>query len=253
MAGAAKPGFGSRWTARGAALTCLVLAACAGAKPPVIPKAPPAPMITPQPPPSSPEFNARMAKALPLPEPPNLGTMATPAAPGPVARMEPLPHPPPLDLSAAPVAEPGTPPMIAHPLPRPTAGAAPPDDTGPAADPMSPPVLAPQPGGDAGVEGSFRLLFAPGSPDLPAAAAGLLREIADSMAREPTLRLRIAAYASGDAENPVPARRLSLQRALKVREALAGEGIASLRVDIQALGLGDGSTPRDRVDLIPIR
>ena len=73
------------------------------------------------------------------------------------------------------------------------------------------------------------------------------------MGRQPGMRLKVAAYASGEVENPVPARRLSLQRALKVREALAGEGIASLRVDVLALGLTAAAPPLDRVDLIPIR
>ncbi|MEI7608912.1 MAG: OmpA family protein, partial [Rhodospirillaceae bacterium] len=107
--------------------------------------------------------------------------------------------------------------------------------------------------GDPGVADGFRLLFAPGSAELPAATSALLREIADALGREPAMRLKVLAYASGEADNPVPARRLSLQRALKVREALAGEGIASLRIDVLALGLGATAPPLDRVDLVPIR
>ncbi len=258
MARAATSGFGSGWIRWGVALACLALPGCAGDKPPVMAKAPPAPMVTPQPPPSSPEFNAATAKPLPIPVPPNLRPLATPEAPGPLDGMAPLPRPEPLELGAVPVPEPGTPAQIARPMPRPadapsrSAAAAPPPT------PAPPPATAADTAadtadiGEAGVAGGVRLLFAPGSAELPAAAAPLLRDLADTMARDPRMRLKVAAYASGEAENPVPARRLSLQRALKVREALAGEGIASLRVDVLALGLNADAPPMDRVDLIPL-
>ncbi len=252
------PGLTSRRTAWSVALACLVLTGCAEDMPPSgLPQPAPAPMVTPQSPPSSPEFNAQVAKPLPVPEPPSLRPLAAPAAPGPLTRMTPLPRPEPLVLSAMPVLEPNVPAALAKPIPRPTSP--PPSMTeAPTATPESAATTqesaAPaSASAEAGVGGGYRLLFEPGARELPAAATALLHEVAESMGREPLLRLKIAAYASGDPENPVPARRLSLQRALKVREALAGEGIVSLRVDILALGLNAPAPPNDRVDLIPVR
>jgi len=250
MAGAAQTGFGSGWIRVGVALACFALSDCAADKPSAAPKAPPAPMLTPSLPPSSPEFNASTARPLPIPEPPGLKPLPTPEAPGPLASMAPLPRPQPLDFAAEPVPEPGAPPQSAKPMPRPAGAPAPLPTTAAPSDTPPPP---PSPEDESGVADGFRLLFAPGSADLPAAAPALLREIAETMGREPALRLKVAAYASGEAENPVPARRLSLQRALKVREALAGEGIASLRVDVLALGLTAAAPPLDRVDLVPVR
>ncbi|MEI6557812.1 MAG: OmpA family protein [Rhodospirillaceae bacterium] len=254
MAGAAKRDIGSGWAGRGIALACLALAACADGRPPVTaPPRPPAPMVAPQLPPPSPEFNAQVARPLPLPEPPRLMTLAPPAAPGPVAVMAPLPSPEPLDFTLAPVPQPATPGQIARPMPRPAGSPAPLRDEAGWPPTAAPTPSSPPPANDEiGVAGGFRLLFAPGSAELPAVAAAVLREIAETMAQDLRLRLKVAAYASGEAENPVPARRLSLQRALKVREALAGEGIPSLRIDVLALGITAEAPPRDRVDLLPI-
>ena len=238
----------------GAALTCLLMAGCAGAKPPHAPP-PPKPMLTPQPPPSPAEFNAGNAKPLPIPRRLGLEPLEIPPAPGPLTDIPPLPLPEPLVLSADPVTAQKAPPQMAKPLLRPSGPSPQPsgDSDDPAVTASPPPAGAP--GGveeDAGIGTGFRLLFPPGSPELPAAAAIVIHELADTMAREPALRLRLAAYASGEAENPVPARRLSLQRALKVREALVGEGVNTLRIDVMALGITAPAPPRDRVDLIPI-
>ena len=259
MIGAAKPRFSSRLALCGAVLACLALASlalvgCAGDDPAAsVPRPAPAPMVTPKPPPPSPEFNASVAKPLPLPEPPSFKTLPPPRSPGPRAHIAPLPRPEPLKLGTTPIPEPSPPAQLAKPMARPADA---PESTAIPPDTAETPEPPPPTGSDTdimGIAGGYRLLFAPGSRELPATAAALLREIAEDMSREPLLRLRVAAYASGEAENPVPARRLSLQRALKVREALAGEGIASLRVDILALGLNAGSPPWDRVDLIPVR
>jgi outer membrane protein OmpA-like peptidoglycan-associated protein len=258
MATGARSGWNTAWRTAGAACLLALASACAGDdRPPPKAPAPPAPMVTPTLPPPSPEFNAHNARPLPVPDAPSLRPPRPPEAPGPVAALVPLAVPAPLALPAADVPVPGAPAAMKKPIARPTGAPTPlpaeaTEPMGPAAEPAAPAVPAPE-GADAGVGSGFRLLFAPGSTELPAAAAALLRELADTMGREPAMRLKVLAYASGEAENPVPARRLSLQRALKVREALAGEGIASLRVDVLALGLTATAPPFDRVDLQPVR
>ena len=246
-----------RW---GVALACLLLAGCFWDRPPAMTKTPPAPMVTPQPPPSSPEFNAANARPLPVPEPPAFSRTPSLTTPGAGAALVPLPNPEPLALTPAPTvaAEPTPPPQMSKPIPRPTGGPAPViEETEPAPAPVAaqpaavapPPVVATE---DALAPGGIRLLFKPGSAELPAASASLLHDLVDTLGRTPQTRFRLLAYASGDKENPVPARRLSLQRALKVREALAGEGIANARVDVLPLGLTAAAPPLDRVDLIPV-
>ena len=218
-------------------------------------------MVTPRPPPSSPEFNAANARPLPVPEQPAFSRTPVLTPPGPVAALVPLPNPEPLALRPAPTVtgEPTPPPQMSKPMPRPTGGSAPASEQNePAAAPVAappPPIAAPPvatAAEDALAAGGIRLLFKPGSAELPAAAAALLHDLADTLGRTPRMRFRLLAYASGDKENPVPARRLSLRRGLKVREALAGEGIANARVDVLSLGLTATAPPLDRVDLIPI-
>ncbi len=215
-------------------------------------------MLTPQPPASTPEFNLGNAQRLPMPGPLSFGPLVIPQSPGPLTNMLPLPMPEPLALFADPVPAPKIPPQMAKPIPRPLD----PSPTAASQTAQAPKALSPPPpssvpeagaGEETGLGNGFRLLFMPESTELPAAAALVVRELADSMSREPTLRLKLAAYASGEAENPVPARRLSLLRALKLREALVAEGIDILRIDIMALGITATAPPRDRVDLLPMR
>ena len=95
------------------------------------------------------------------------------------------------------------------------------------------------------------LRFAKGQTDVPADSRDLLGAIAAELAGNPRLRLQLAAHASASADDPVEARRLSLTRAVQLRSYLIDKGVASVRIDVRALGsrdLGDG--PPDRVDLM---
>lgn len=92
-------------------------------------------------------------------------------------------------------------------------------------------------------------MFEGGSAVLSASA----REELDSLATRLNgneQRLKVVAYAAGQANNASQARRLSLSRALAVRSYLIDKGIRSTRIDVQAMGAPENATgAADRVDL----
>jgi outer membrane protein OmpA-like peptidoglycan-associated protein len=64
------------------------------------------------------------------------------------------------------------------------------------------------------------------------------------------LRITLTAYAESDSNtSPRDARRLSLTRALTVRDYLTNKGISSSRIDVRALGVNYTSGDGDRVDV----
>jgi len=251
-----------RGRAAGALLISLALAGCADAPsaPPKLAEADQKPMVAPEASPSSPDFNIRVAKPLANPEAPALVPLPVPDPPPPPVVMQPLPNPEPPALVALPVAEaPPTPPQRAKPI---TAPAEPAHDTLSALEPKTEPkpqqtASLPMGGAPAkraateAYEPLYRLEFAGPSPELPASAGALLGTIAGLLSRNEHLRLKLNSFASGSTDDPVAARRLSLQRALKVRAMLIEKGIPSTRVDVLALGLTATEPPADRIDLVP--
>lgn len=181
-----------------------------------------------------------------VPPPPEFPTAPVPSPPflwDQTAALPPDPGPAP--ASAAP----GIPaPPAAASLPRPPglpeerAGPAPPPDPGPGA-------------GTAAVEGrEFSIVFGT-REEVPLSPGDrtLLSGIAARMARDQNARLELRSYASGTEETRLEARRLSLLRAIDVREFLVGQGIRGTRIDVRALGAsGEAPTGRaaDRVDLV---
>lgn len=63
-------------------------------------------------------------------------------------------------------------------------------------------------------------------------------------------RLEILAYADTPDGSVAAARRLSLRRALAVREVLLSQGIQSTRIDVRALGGSEVTGDPDRLDLV---
>jgi outer membrane protein OmpA-like peptidoglycan-associated protein len=106
------------------------------------------------------------------------------------------------------------------PLPKPKPAASPP----PPAKALPP---APKP---------VTLSFAPGSADLPAGAALALHGFCTAPAN-----IIIAAHAPRDASDQSAAMRLSLARALAVRDALSQCGVPPSRLIPQALGAAQGA------------
>jgi outer membrane protein OmpA-like peptidoglycan-associated protein len=186
--------------------------------------------------------------AAPSPAP---AAMAAPSpAPAPVAAVTmnapPEPAKPPASspsVAAAPVAAPS-------PVPTPVAAVAmdtPPEPAKPAASSPSP-AAAPAPATPH--PAPTRVVFAAGITDLPDVAKAKLDALAEWLDANQRARIEVVAYAAGSAEQANDARRTSLTRALAVRSYLAQHGIATIRMEVRALGnhSAEGDPP-DRVDI----
>ncbi len=93
--------------------------------------------------------------------------------------------------------------------------------------------------------------FGAGASDIPEDGKSALDAAAASLAADPKARLQLVAYASGSADDPVAARRVSLTRAVQMRSYLIAKGVPSVRMEVRALGDQNvGSGPADRVDLV---
>ena len=81
------------------------------------------------------------------------------------------------------------------------------------------------------------------------AGEATLKAAAQALTANAALRVELKAYATGDKDNELRARRLSLSRALAVRSFLIKEGVQATRIDVRALGSQVPSGPADRVDV----
>ncbi len=97
------------------------------------------------------------------------------------------------------------------------------------------------------------LTFAGASADLNIDTQQKLDAIIRQMIDAPAMRLQLRSYAAGPDGTKSDARRLSLSRALSVREFLMSHGIDSTRVDVRALGSETDTQPLDRVDAVFVR
>ncbi len=91
--------------------------------------------------------------------------------------------------------------------------------------------------------------FEAGSSSLNAEGEILLKETAVLLKADEGLRVQLLAYSAEDPDVPNAARRTSLSRALEVRKFLTGEGVASVRLQIRALGAKVPQGDPDRVDI----
>lgn len=62
-------------------------------------------------------------------------------------------------------------------------------------------------------------------------------------------RVQLEAYGGPPGDKSSDARRLSLKRALAVRQLLIDNGVPSNRIDVRAMGGADDKGPNDRVDV----
>jgi outer membrane protein OmpA-like peptidoglycan-associated protein len=98
-----------------------------------------------------------------------------------------------------------------------------------------------------------RLLFAEDTADLSDAVKRDLVRFAEDLLRHDKQRIQLLAYAQGTEDSASRARRLSLSRALAVRNYLMEQGVLPTRMDVRALGNKTDDDPRDRVDVEPAR
>ncbi|NTU76510.1 MAG: OmpA family protein [Alphaproteobacteria bacterium] len=93
------------------------------------------------------------------------------------------------------------------------------------------------------------LNFSRGSEKIEKSAIQSLDKLASLMQTHGASRILLVAYADNSNITPREARRLSLARALAVRDYLVGKGITSDRVSVRALGANVPSGDMDRVDI----
>ncbi|MES2256831.1 MAG: OmpA family protein [Pseudomonadota bacterium] len=189
-----------------------------------------APAVAPKPAPEKPQAKPKpqpktMASATPLPPPaynPGFGSFDQGAA----------------GLSLAPAA--------------PTA-AAPPTRMAKANPPPANVTPPPTTGGETpGLSKRSVILFAPQAADPAESALGAIKFLAgdlNSAMVSASSRVQIQAYGGNRGDKGSDARRLSLKRALAIRQVLIDDGVPAERIDVRAMGGVDDKGPADRVDV----
>jgi len=96
------------------------------------------------------------------------------------------------------------------------------------------------------------ILFAKDAPDPAAQALGALKFLAGDLnaaMSSPNARIELQAFGGAKGDKGSDARRLSLKRALSIRQVLIDDGVAADRIDVRAMGGVDDTGPTDRVDV----
>jgi outer membrane protein OmpA-like peptidoglycan-associated protein len=135
--------------------------------------------------------------------------------------------------------------------------------TGPPARAAAPPKPAPKPQlakaqpapretSVPGLSKQSMILFAHDAADPADSALGNIKLLAAQLNNAmtgPDSRVQILAYGGAKGDKGSDARRLSLKRALAIRQVLIDDGVPSERIDVRAMGGVDDSGPTDRVDV----
>lgn len=96
------------------------------------------------------------------------------------------------------------------------------------------------------------ILFAAGASDPAQSALGAIKYLAGDLNTAMTsagARVQLIAYGGDKGDKGSDARRLSLKRALAIRQVLIDDGVPSERIDVRAMGGADDGGPSDRVDV----
>jgi len=119
----------------------------------------------------------------------------------------------------------------------------------PPANVTAPPTTG---GETAGLSKRSVILFAPQAADPAESALGAIKFLAgdlNSAMTSAASRVQIQAYGGNRGDKGSDARRLSLKRALAIRQVLIDDGVAAERIDVRAMGGVDDKGPADRVDV----
>ncbi len=186
------------------------------------------------------------------PATPRVATAAPKPAPAPAPA--PLPAPdtrtfaggmfnsPALTLTPqTPVAPPAQKPVVQATAPKPAPGPAP-----------SPAPAKPAASGSANLTKRSVILFAKEATDPAEGALGALKFLAGDLNAAMTTaaaRVELQAFGGTRGDKGSDARRLSLKRALAIRQVLIDDGVSPDRIDVRAMGGSDDSGPTDRVDV----
>jgi outer membrane protein OmpA-like peptidoglycan-associated protein len=106
--------------------------------------------------------------------------------------------------------------------------------------------------GDLGLTKQSMILFAHDAADPAESALSNIKLLAGQLVGAmtgPASRVQIQAYGGAKGDKGSDARRLSLKRALAIRQVLIDDGVPSERIDVRAMGGVDDSGPTDRVDV----
>jgi outer membrane protein OmpA-like peptidoglycan-associated protein len=115
----------------------------------------------------------------------------------------------------------------------------------------APPKPAPS-SSDAGLVKRSVILFAKDAPDPAEGALGAIKFLATDLnaaMTRPSSRIELQAYGGPKGDKGSDARRLSLKRALAIRQVLIDDGVSADRIDVRAMGGADDTGPLDRVDV----
>jgi outer membrane protein OmpA-like peptidoglycan-associated protein len=96
------------------------------------------------------------------------------------------------------------------------------------------------------------ILFAKDAPDPAQGALGAIKFLASDLnaaMSSPNARVELQAFGGAKGDKGSDARRLSLKRALSIRQVLIDDGVAPDRIDVRAMGGSDDTGPADRVDV----
>ena len=96
------------------------------------------------------------------------------------------------------------------------------------------------------------ILFAKDAPDPAKSALGALKFLAGDLNASmvaPNVRIELQAFGGTKGDKGSDARRLSLKRALSIRQVLIDDGVSADRIDVRAMGGVDDTGPADRVDV----
>ena len=111
---------------------------------------------------------------------------------------------------------------------------------------------APTPGGTEGLAKQGVILFsheADAPADTAIDAIRLLAAQLNNVMTRPQSRIELMAFGGNKGDKGSDARRLSLKRALSIRQVLIDSGVSSTRIDVHAEGGVDDTGPADRVDV----
>jgi outer membrane protein OmpA-like peptidoglycan-associated protein len=114
----------------------------------------------------------------------------------------------------------------------------------------SPPPARTEPS-EGGMTRRSQIIFAPGVPDPAPNALDAIRMLGGDLNASlngGASRVQLQAYGGARNDKSSDARRLSLKRALAIRQILIDAGVPSGRIDVRAMG-GADSGPADRVDV----
>ena len=96
------------------------------------------------------------------------------------------------------------------------------------------------------------ILFAKDATDPAAGALGSIKFLAGELnaaMNSPNARVELQAFGGTKGDKGSDARRLSLKRALAIRQVLIDDGVSPDRIDVRAMGGVDDTGPTDRVDV----